>query len=644
MAATAERMSIGLPLCDGFWRADKSNTDVAEQVIAAIQVLKPDSTRQCDHAFLKIIATLLAELTKSSTHWNSFDKSTSRIDLLRAVVFLTKVKEPGGLRNDAIKIMDILAKRPNLRYLEMQEYHLVADTIIAQISSNPLADLRRSTSIDLLKTTSDFALRIAPGSTQYQSFHPYRAQWLRSITYLATEKAEGIVPEIPREKEDDVSRYQSWARVVLRTVMELPEMAHFWNPDIVYRVLASYESLLSDSKKESSLAVGELMLPLLETPSCQSLTMDRGLLREHPAAARALVDWMKSSIQVLWVEALVIIDHWKEGWLCHDEEDIHSIFLNAGLATAVVAPWKQGTGVIVDVYSKRNGILEILAPKPAWRDALVAAFVEVAVKDKSWGDWKQVYRSMERWMIWRMVAIIPKQLQPRPESNPVFFAVNLMGMGTEELEEDRGWFRSYPEIAGLLCFALQQPPLISDTAFETIENKAEVWFDHKEMDLHRIFIDQGMAPALVSYLYLESEIGPESGRRDRILRMLLRSKDWFDAFYRSAVPNQNESGGDSENTNNNTLDIGLRARSILDLHRLLMESSSHAGSDIQASVLTSDEALRIVIGYVERRKSDLQEVELASCWSYAMTTYECRSLSSGLASHGGETERTKITL
>ncbi|KAG8873438.1 hypothetical protein FRB98_009014 [Tulasnella sp. 332] len=332
----------------------------------------------------------------------------------------------------------------------------------------------------------------------------------------------------------------------------------------------------------------------------------------------------------------MVIDHWKKGWLDHDEEDIHMLFLNAGLAAAVVAPWKQGTGVVIDVYSKRNGILGILAPKPAWRDALVEPSVEVAVKDKSWGDWPQVYNSMERWMIWRIAAIVPKRPHSHSESSAVLFAVNLLGMETEKAEEDREWFRSYPDIAGLLCFALQQPPSISDTAFQTIDNKAAAWFDHDQAELHQIFIDQGLAPALIRYLSHELQIG-KSDRRDRILRTLLSSQLWLHAFYRSVVLNVNDAREDDN------LDIGARARSVLDLHRLSMKSSSHAEPNIDAEAWTSDQALRIVMDYVERRKSELQEVELVSCWNYPMAACERITRSRGRAIDGGETERIQVT-
>ncbi|KAG8873439.1 hypothetical protein FRB98_009015, partial [Tulasnella sp. 332] len=657
------RTSTG-DLCGGFWAAYRrwefnsksspllfrllayslfSGVDVAPQVIAAIEILNVDSTKECDHAFLKVVATLLTQLTKSSTHWKSFDHLPSRMALLQALQRLTDAKAPatGGLRNDAINIMEVLARRPDLLFLEMSEYHVAADTIIIQITSDTVTDIKGSPAFEFLKTTSEFVLRLVPGSVQYTLFQPHGVLWLRIVTHLATDRSKYSVPEL-LEKEDDVVTCRSWAVITLRNVMERPQLA-FWDADTICRVLSSYESLFSESKKQSSLAVGELMLPLLETSWCQSLAISHTLLREHSKTAWALVDWMKSSIQDLWVEGLVVVDHWKKSWLDHDDEDIHMMFLNAGFAAAVVAPWKQGTGVIVDVYSKRNGILEILAPKPVWRDALVAAFVAVAVKDKGWGDWPQVYKSMERWMIWRMAAIIPEQ--PQPDPSAVFFAVHLMGMGVEKLEEDLRWFRSYPGIARLLSFALQQRSSVTDAAFDTIEKKAVVWFDHKEMDLHQIFIDQGMAAALICYLYPESRIGEERKRHNKILGSLLRSQLWIDAFYRSAVLGQTGAGGDPDDVEKEKLDIGLRARSVLDLHRLMRESSIQTGSDIQIEAWTSDQALRVVIDYVERRKSELQEVELASCWTYAMAAYQHRTQnqSDGQATDGDETERSKIT-
>lgn len=58
-------------------------------------------------------------------------------------------------------------------------------------------------------------------------------------------------------------------------------------------------------------------------------------------------------------------------------------------------------------------------------------------------------------------------------------------------------------LADLPCFALQQPPPLSDTAVETMGKKAAAWFDHTDDDLHQVFIDQGMIQVLISCLYPE---------------------------------------------------------------------------------------------------------------------------------------------
>ncbi|KAG8873437.1 hypothetical protein FRB98_009013, partial [Tulasnella sp. 332] len=169
-----------------------------------------------------------------------FDQFTSRVDLLRAGESLAKGEERKGLRNDAIKVMDVLASRRDLRFLEMSEYHSVADTVIAGISSNTLSDVDKSPAFDFLKTTSDFPVRVSPWSMQHPSFHPHSALWLRSIIYLATKKPERTVPGILRDEEGAVATCQSWALVVFRTAIERSQMVHFWDADNIFRVLSSH--------------------------------------------------------------------------------------------------------------------------------------------------------------------------------------------------------------------------------------------------------------------------------------------------------------------------------------------------------------------------------------------------------------------
>lgn len=108
---------------------------VAALCSRSILVLKPDSINKCDHAFLKVVATLLPQLTKSFIPWKSFGRLMLRIYLLQAVKSLTELKEPGGLHNAAIKVMDVLETRSDLHFLEKEEYDSVADPS-PQIISN----------------------------------------------------------------------------------------------------------------------------------------------------------------------------------------------------------------------------------------------------------------------------------------------------------------------------------------------------------------------------------------------------------------------------------------------------------------------------------------------------------------------------
>ncbi|KAG8881742.1 hypothetical protein FRB98_004136 [Tulasnella sp. 332] len=636
--------------CNGFWGAYRSDVDVASYINSTINVLNLNSINECDCAFLRVVSTLLAQVTKPSTQYSSFKRRDSKVDLLLAVKPIVQAEEPSSLRTEAVRIMAVLARRPELHFCGTGEFRTVADTIFAQICGNTDADLVTSPAVDFLTATSDFALRPELDSMESQSFRPSTSAWLRSIVYLAT---KGAQKEPIREKKGDGTLRPSFALVALQWAIECPEMTKFWEAETICQVLSCYGTLFSSDAVESSRTVGDLMLPLLETPMCRALTINRGLLHKYPQALNALLDWMKAQIEDLWIRGLVVVHHWKEEWLEHDEEEVHTLFQSAGLAEAVIAPWRQGTSTKLDVYNERNGILAILAPKSSWRDGLVEAFTQVVIKDRGWGGWRQAYKSMERYMIWRMAVVIQKQPQPHPELSPMYFVVHLMGMGDEkpegEIIKDRGWFRAYPQIAGLLSFALQEPQPTRDAALETIQRKSAFWFGHEEADLHQIFIDQGMVQALVRSLYIESHIEEDSRRRDVILRTLFRSKTWVDSFYQSVILEENGAVGARGSAEIERLDIGLRARAVLDLQRLLVGSTGQEAGVTPSWV--SDEALRIVIDYVERRKWDLKEIERSACWSYAIAVMEARGLEfspslkqgPGGGSDSGRTEPIKIT-
>ncbi|KAG8857309.1 hypothetical protein FRB96_005796 [Tulasnella sp. 330] len=657
--------------CHAFWDAYKSDVDVARLVIEAMEVIEPQSIYKSDRDFLHVVSTLLAQLTKRSTQYRSFVTPKSQDRLLMAI---ESHIQPGYLQNDALKMMDVLVKQSTLCFRERPQFHSIAGTIIAQICIDMEAGRRvEAPAIEFLKATSFFVVGIKPESLAYHSFIQHSTRWLRLIIYLSTIRDEPTMT-LPNGR-DEKSTSWSWALVILQTMMESPNLAPFWDAETIFRVLSSHASLLSEDRSESSQTVGGLMLPLLGTQWCRTLVIDRSLLREHPQAVSALVEWMKAPVEDLWIGGLVVVHHWRKEWLEHEEEDIHALFRNAGLAKAVIAPWRQGTVTKLDVYSERDDILEILASKPAWRDPLVEAFTQVVAKDKGWGGWKQAYRSMEHNMIWRVASIMLQKGQPHPDLNALSLLIPLLRMDSDKGTEDRAWFQRHPEIAGLLCFALQQSHSIGELALEAIDHKAASWFNHNDGEIHESFIARGMAQVLIKRLYPESHIGKASHKGDKILRVLLRSSAWVKAFCHcvvldkdrngrcgpggSLIVNTGESyedgvgmGPQSQGVEMEQLEIGLRARAVLDLHRLLNEDRSRTGLDVVGPWI-SDEALhiRVVIDYIDRLSLELRGLEHSSCWSYATSIFERRKLeapqslqqtpTSGTGS--GDAERTKIT-
>ncbi|KAG8984435.1 hypothetical protein FRB93_006568 [Tulasnella sp. JGI-2019a] len=636
---------------DGLKEVYRSDPDVALQVIQAIDTLLPDSTHESDRDFLEVVSTLVTQLTKGSASYNSFTRATSQFLLIEAISPLTKVKEqPSPLRTAAIGVLNALSSRPDLNFQKMPLFHSLRAAVLTDTCADMHANQRDATAIEFIGVTSRFAVELQHGSDEYRAFLPHSNPWLREIACLGLTKSSKLdAGQLSRGSRDNSGRVV-WplASSFLQNIMDRPELAAFWDPDTICRVLSCYGSLSSDGESMSAATAGNLMLPLLKVWS-QSGTgegMDRKNLKEHPEAVETIVAWIKAPPEDLWLDSLEIVDHWSENWFDHDEEDLHALFMKAGFAEAVVAPWKSGTSTRLGAYEARDRIVAILSQKPIWREDLILAFNRVAETDGRLGGVKKVHKSLEREMIWRIASIVAEmpRLNVEPVSSAIEHLIPLLGhlRTLENHEEDRKWLKCFPKTVELLLFALRQSDSVRDHALETLTNKSPIWFGHEEEELHQIFISRNMAQALIECLYHESRIEEHShsDKRDRILKILLPSPSWNSSFHRSVVLKEEESGFEALFSGNRRRNVVMRARAVMDMHRLLSKMRREEGLEVSIDPWVSDEAL-VVVTRVEPKGADRQRfLSFAPAVFEHRTPSALRSTTSGLPIDSGSERKT----
>ncbi|KAG9020860.1 hypothetical protein FRB95_003428 [Tulasnella sp. JGI-2019a] len=240
---------------------------------------------------------------------------------------------------------------------------------------------------------------------------------------------------------------------------------------------------------------------------------------------------------------------------------------------------------------------DAMARHTAWSEELISAFDCVAKRHGGLGEVGQAYKSLERETIWRIASIVVEK-RSEPSSSAVEFLIPLLGyVSPEEPLEDRKWLRYFPDTAILLESALRQPGSIGDNALKTLDSKLTEWFDHEDDDLHQIFIDRGMARALVQRFYPDGLSEEDARMRDRTLRVLLRSLPWITSLYRSVISDDVGSLGELGSEEYN---VGLRARAVIDLHRLVVEVNRLQGeSNPDVGLWMSEDALGVVNRYAE---------------------------------------------
>ncbi|KAG8993361.1 hypothetical protein FRB94_010830 [Tulasnella sp. JGI-2019a] len=520
----APRVSSGRSALGRLRGVYKYDPDVATQLIRAIEVLQPGSSHESDCEFLEVVSTLIKKLTKSSDSYDTFTEGGSRWYLIKAIEPLTLVKEPlSPLRTAAIKVLNALSSHPDLNFQMVAPFHSLRANVFDNICANIHLNQEDTTTIEFLQVTSEFAAGIRAGTEESEAFLPYSNRWLRAIADLRLPESRcPDVSQLSRICQSDPSRMiWSLASEFLQTIMNRLELAAFWDVDIICRVLSYYDSLSLDVG-----TAGSLMLPILKTWSRSETGgfIDREYLRAYPEVVKIIVAWMKAQPEDLWLDSLIIVDHWSENWFDHDEDGIHKLFIAADFAEAVVAPWKSGTSTRQGAYEARNRIVAILSQKLIWREDLILAFNRVAATDGRLGGVKKVHKSLEREMIWRIASIVVgmPQLDVEPMSSAIGHLIPLLGhlRPEENPEEDRTWLKRFPDTVRLFLFALRQSDSVCDHALETLAQKSPVWFDHAEEELHQIFIRQNMAQALVE---CESPIEENSSKRNKILGVLSRS-------------------------------------------------------------------------------------------------------------------------
>ncbi|KAG8984439.1 hypothetical protein FRB93_006572 [Tulasnella sp. JGI-2019a] len=623
----------------------RNDPDVAVQVIQAIETLLPDSTLVSDRDFLEVVSMLITQLTKNTASYNSFTRPASQYRIIKAIEPLVQVKDPlPFLRTAAIKVLNALSHRCDLNFQMTPLFHVLRATVLTDICADMHANQRNATAMEFLKATSDFAIKIQPDTPEYQAFLPHSNHWLRKIVYLGLKKSPTLdVSQVTRESQDDSDRV-IWplALPFLQSVMERRELAGFWDAETICRVLSCYPSLPSDEGSMSAATAGNLMLPMLQIWSQSEAgggIINRKVLKEHPEAVKTIVTWMKAQPEDLWLDSLEIVDHWSRNWFDHDEEEIHTLFMKAEFAEAVVSPWKSGTSTRLGAYEARDRIVAILSQKPTWREDLILAFNRVTETDGRLGGVKKVHKSLEREMIWRIASIVAEmpQLDAEPVSSAVEHLVPLLGhlRLPENPEEDRKWLKCFPKTVELLLFALRQSDSIRDHALETLANKSPIWFGHGEEELHQIFIDRDMTQALVECLYHESRIDEQShfDKRDKILNVLLRSPSWNSSFHRSVVLKEEESGFGALFSGNKWRNVAMRARAVMDFHRLLLKVRREEGLDVVVDPWMSDAALDVVIRHCER--IELKGANRQRCLGFTQAVLEHRAPESLQSTSGG---------
>ncbi|KAG9025090.1 hypothetical protein FRB95_010582 [Tulasnella sp. JGI-2019a] len=613
----------------------RSDPDVALQIIQAIESLLPDSTHKSDRDFLEVTSTLITQLTKATASYNSFTLLPSQFRLIKAIEPLIQVDEPPPpLRIAAIKVLNALSHRRDLNFQRTSHFHVLRATVLTDICANMHVNQRNTTATEFLKATSEFAISIQPGTQEYQAFLPYSNHWLQKIAYLGLKKSpRPETSQLTCGNQEDFNRVV-WPSALpfLQSIMDRPDLASFWDADTICRVLSCHASLSSDGESMSAATAGNMMLPMLgiwlESEAGERI-IDRNTLREYPEAVDTIVAWMKAQPEDLWLDSLEIVDHWSWNWFDHDEEDIHTIFIAAGFAEAVVSPWKEGTSTRLGAYEARDRIVAILSQKPIWREDLILAFNRVAETDGRWGGVMKVHKSLEREMIWRIASIVAEmpQLDVEPVSSAVEHLIPLLGhlRLPENHEEDRQWLKCFPKTVELLLFALRQSDPICDHAVETLANKSPIWFGHDEGEFHQLFIDQDMTQALVECLYHESRIDEQShsDRRDKILDVLLRSRSWNSSFHRSLVLKEEKNGLGALLPGNKWHNVAMRARAIMDSHRLLSKVRREEGLEVVVDPWVSDAAVDVVTRHCKR--VELKRADRQRCLDFAQAVLEHRA-------------------
>ncbi|KAG9001666.1 hypothetical protein FRB94_004596 [Tulasnella sp. JGI-2019a] len=586
----------------GLQELKRNDPDVATQVIGAIESLLPDSMHESDRDFLEVVSTLLTKF--------SFSPTVSQLRLIKAIEPFIQVKEPlPPLCTAAIKVINALSQRRDLNFQKMQLFHVLRATVLTDICADMRVNQKDTTAIEFLKVTSESVVNIQPDTQEYRAFLPHSNRWLREITYLGLKKIPRLDTNYLTHGSQDDYNGVVWplASSFLQSIMDRPKLAAFWDADTICRVLSCYNSLSSEGESMSAGMAGNMMLPILKEWSRGGGIIVRKNLREHPEAIKTIVAWMKAQPEDLWLDSLEVVDHWSRDWFNHDEEDIHTLFMEAGFAEAVVSPWKEGTSTREGAYEARDRIMAILSQKPTWRDNLILAFNRVAVTDGRIGGVEKVHKSLEREMIWRIASIVVEM--PELDVEPVLSAVEhlilLLGhlRSEEKPDEDRRWLKCFPDTVRLFPFALQKSDSVRDSvrdhALETLANKSCVWFDHDEEELHQIFIDRDITQALVECLYHTAEHS-HSDKRDKILSVLLRSPSWNNSFHHSVVSKEEASGFEALFFGNRWRNVAMRARAVMDFHRLLLKVPRKEGLGVVVDPWMSDAALDVVIRHCER--------------------------------------------
>ncbi|KAG8975978.1 hypothetical protein FRB93_013737 [Tulasnella sp. JGI-2019a] len=599
----------GRSASDGLRDAYRSDADAALQIIETIKVLAPDSTHQSDYDFLDVVATLVTQLTWTSPPYDSFIRNIRRERLLEAIKPLARAERMAPLRTVAIKCITALSQCSILDLASIPVFHSVRDAIIIDICSD--IDANRGEQVtpeflkiayEFLKTTCEFAIRIQPDTRtpEYQLFLQYSNQWLRSITHLALTQPPMIRSH---NAESIIKTIRSLSLDSLHTIIGRPELTAFWDACTICQVLSCFGVPDSDEGAINSDAMGGLMLRLLKAwylPTNNDRepgNIDRKHLQAYPEAVETLVVWMKAQSEVLRSGSLAVVDHWSKNWFDHEDEDVHTLFMTAGLAEAMIIQPKSGINSGEAAYDARDRILRILARHTAWSEELISAFNRIVKRHGGLGEVGQAYKSLERETIWRIASVVVEK-RSEPSSSAVEVLIPLLGyVSPEEPLEDRKWLRYFPDTAILLESALRQPGSIGDNALKTLDSKLTEWFDHEDDDLHQIFIDRGMARALVQRFYPDGLSEEDAKMRDRTLRVLLRSPPWITSLYRLVISDDVGSLGELGSEEYN---VGLRARAVIDLHRLVVEVNRLQGeSNPDVGLWMSEDALGVVTRYAE---------------------------------------------